>query len=239
MANRSPIAAGAWSLSQGFGCTGYISEPALFGCAHYHAAIDMAAAIGTPVMAVADGLVTAASWNGCIPAGYKLAGCWAYGGGYVVFIQHNSRCWSAYCHLNDVTVRPGQYALAGQVIGHVGQTGYATGPHLHHAVEFNGLWITSPNWAPVDPRRYWSGGDQANSPYIIPQRFIVSADPVNVRTTPHLSGTIAYVVHRGWAPHFWRYVHGDYAGYASDLWAEVRYNGRWLFIKKELGALSA
>jgi len=235
---RSPIAAGAWQLSQGFGCTGFGSEPALFGCPHYHAAIDMAAVIGTPVVAADDGLVVAAGQNGCIPAGFPLAGCWAFGGGNVVLIQHNTRCWSAYCHLNDVTVHPGDYALAGQLIGHVGATGNVTGPHLHHALEFNGLWTSSPGWAPVDPRRYWPGGDQQHSLYAVPRRFVNRGNPTNLRTGPRLYASVAYRVAPGFEAHFWRFVAGDPA-LGSDQWAQIRYGGRWLFAKRELGALSA
>lgn len=89
-----------------------------------HLAIDYAAAIGTPILAVADGNVTRASWNG----GY----------GNYIDIRHNSIYETQYAHLSAYNVKAGDHVKQGDVIGYVGSTGFSTGPHLHYQVKVNG-----------------------------------------------------------------------------------------------------
>lgn len=83
----------------------------------YHTGIDLAAPIGTPIMAAADGVVKSPNGGG-----------WA---GIHVIIQHPGGSATLYAHLNQATVSPGQTVKAGQVIGYVGMTGRTFGPHLH------------------------------------------------------------------------------------------------------------
>jgi murein DD-endopeptidase MepM/ murein hydrolase activator NlpD len=84
-----------------------------------HHGVDFAAPPGTPVAAVADGRVTHAGWHG----GY----------GRYVKIRHDGVFGSGYAHLSRIAaeIRPGAVVQKGQVIGYVGSTGQATGPHLH------------------------------------------------------------------------------------------------------------
>jgi murein DD-endopeptidase MepM/ murein hydrolase activator NlpD len=84
-----------------------------------HHGVDFAAPPGTPVAAVADGRVTRAGWHG----GY----------GRYVRIRHDGVYGSGYAHLSRIPaeIRPGAVVQKGQVIGYVGSTGQATGPHLH------------------------------------------------------------------------------------------------------------
>jgi murein DD-endopeptidase MepM/ murein hydrolase activator NlpD len=84
-----------------------------------HTGVDFAAQRGTPVRAVGDGIVTEAGWNG----GY----------GKAIDIKHDSTYLSRYAHLGSFAegIRPGVTVTRGQVIGFVGSTGRATGPHLH------------------------------------------------------------------------------------------------------------
>ena len=84
-----------------------------------HLGVDYGAPIGTPVMAVGDGTITFAGWNG--------------GGGKVIRLRHNSQYQTAYKHLNGFAkgIRNGTKVRQGQVIGYVGNTGLSTGPHLH------------------------------------------------------------------------------------------------------------
>lgn len=89
-----------------------------------HRAIDYAAPSWTPVMAVADGTVTYAGWNG----GY----------GNYIEVRHNGVYETHYAHLIDYEVRSGDQVKQGEVIGYVGSTGFSTGPHLHYEVEVNG-----------------------------------------------------------------------------------------------------
>ncbi|MBA8793227.1 murein DD-endopeptidase MepM/ murein hydrolase activator NlpD [Friedmanniella endophytica] len=91
--------------------------------ARYHTGFDFACPIGTPIHAVADGVVTNAGPNG--EAG------WA--GNYVT-IRHADGTQSLYAHMADVTVSVGQKVTGGQVIGHVGMTGRSFGPHVHFEV---------------------------------------------------------------------------------------------------------
>ena len=84
-----------------------------------HNGIDFAAPIGTPVRTVADGVVVFAGYKG--------------GNGNMVRIRHNNRYSTAYLHLSAIGkgVHTGAHIQRGQVIGAVGMTGLATGPHLH------------------------------------------------------------------------------------------------------------
>lgn len=95
-----------------------------------HRGIDFAAAKGTPVHATASGIV--------IAAGPLAENDGKYGN--AVIIDHGAQR-SLYAHLNSVSVQPGQRVQAGQPIGAVGETGLATGPHLHLEVRQNGQII--------------------------------------------------------------------------------------------------
>ncbi len=90
-----------------------------------HRGVDYAAPRGTPVYAAGDGKV--------IAAGYSKAN------GNYVFIQHGQKYTTKYLHLNKKAVKSGQSVRQRQVIGTVGSTGYATGPHLHYEFLVNGI----------------------------------------------------------------------------------------------------
>lgn len=94
-----------------------------------HYGVDFAAPTGTPVKAVADGTVTLAGWHG--------------GNGRFVKIRHDKQYETGYAHLSRIAslVRSGARVKQGQVIGYVGSTGLATGPHLHFAMYSNGKYI--------------------------------------------------------------------------------------------------
>jgi murein DD-endopeptidase MepM/ murein hydrolase activator NlpD len=89
-----------------------------------HNGVDYGAPQGTPVRAVGDGVVAFAGWRG----GY----------GNVVEIQHGGGRSTLYAHLSRVEVKRGQRAEQGQRLGAVGQTGWATGPHLHFEFRIGG-----------------------------------------------------------------------------------------------------
>lgn len=90
-----------------------------------HRGIDYAAPTGTPVFAAGDGRVAR--------AGYSRAN------GNYVFISHGTNYMTKYLHLNKRYVRTGQQVKQRAVIGTVGSTGYATGPHLHYEFLVNGV----------------------------------------------------------------------------------------------------
>lgn len=90
-----------------------------------HRGVDYAAPRGTPVYAAGKGRVTA--------SGYNKAN------GNYVFIQHGGQYVTKYLHLNRRKVRKGQSVKQRQIIGTVGSTGYATGPHLHYEFLVSGV----------------------------------------------------------------------------------------------------
>ena len=92
-----------------------------------HLGVDYAAPTGTPVISVADGVVTESSYQG------------AYGN--MVVIQHNARQSTVYAHLSRMNVKRGQSIKQGDVVGAVGTTGLSTGPHLHFEFRINGRHV--------------------------------------------------------------------------------------------------
>ncbi len=101
----------------------YISQYFHYG----HYAIDIAADYGSEVRAAAGGTVVFAGWKG-------------NGGGYQVWISHGSNLYTTYNHMSAISVGYGQTVGAGQQVGRIGQSGDATGPHLHFEVWRGPVW---------------------------------------------------------------------------------------------------
>ncbi len=95
---------------------------------HGYNAVDLAAPVGTPIMAAADGEVIVARANNGWNGGY---------GEYVV-IQHENGSQTLYAHASSVIVYASEHVVQGQVIGYVGSTGKSTGAHLHFEIR-NGV----------------------------------------------------------------------------------------------------
>ena len=93
----------------------------------FHRGIDIAAPIGTPVYAPAKGVVAFAGVQG----GY----------GNVIFVKHRGGLSTRYGHLDKILVKEGQKVERGDIIGHVGNTGRSTGPHLHYEVRVGGVSV--------------------------------------------------------------------------------------------------
>ena len=108
-----PLGTSSWRLSSGYG---WRQDP-LDEKRDFHTGADLACAEGTPVLAAMDGIVLAArrsaSYGNCI----RLA--------------HKDGVETLYAHMQYLYVRHGQLVEAGQTLGTAGQTGRATGPHLH------------------------------------------------------------------------------------------------------------
>jgi murein DD-endopeptidase MepM/ murein hydrolase activator NlpD len=117
-------------ISQGFGPSTLTFEPPYAGFAHFHTGLDLAGALGTPVLAAADGVVVAATDGS---TGY----------GNHVILAHGNDVLSLYGHLEMFGVTVGQTVKQGQLIGLLGSTGNSTGPHLHFEVRVQNQ--------PVDP----------------------------------------------------------------------------------------
>jgi murein DD-endopeptidase MepM/ murein hydrolase activator NlpD len=95
-----------------------------------HTGVDYATPIGSPVLAVA---------NGTVAMEQEM-----FFEGNAVFIDHGNGLISMYFHLADINVKAGQEVKAGQILGRVGSTGRATGPHLFFGIRWHN--------ARVDPR---------------------------------------------------------------------------------------
>jgi murein DD-endopeptidase MepM/ murein hydrolase activator NlpD len=107
-----------------------------------HLGVDLAAPSGTPVMAVGDGVVASAGWDG--------------GFGNAIRLRHANGFATLYGHLSRIHVRVGQRVSQGDVIGAVGMTGLATGPHLDYRMVKSGVFVNplrtqSPPADPVPP----------------------------------------------------------------------------------------
>lgn len=130
-------------ISSGFS---YHRRHPVHGDVRAHTAVDYAAPTGTPVMSIGDGTVISKGWAG--------------GGGNTVKIRHNSVYTTSYMHLSKYAtgLKVGDHVRQGQVIGYVGATGTATGPHLDFRVWKNGtpinpLTMESPASEPISEDR--------------------------------------------------------------------------------------
>jgi murein DD-endopeptidase MepM/ murein hydrolase activator NlpD len=107
-------------------------EDPINGEGAFHTGVDIDAPYGTPVRASGDGTVTGAQMG----AGY----------GREVTLDHGHDVITLYGHLSAVAVYPGQHVTRGEIIGYVGESGRATGPHLHYEVRLHSV--------PVNPYKY-------------------------------------------------------------------------------------
>ena len=90
----------------------------------HHSGLDIAAELGAPIRATADGRIESAEYNGNY--------------GKSILIDHGFGIATRFGHLSAYNVRPGQQVARGQVIGYVGSTGRATSSHLHYEIIVNG-----------------------------------------------------------------------------------------------------
>ncbi|MFO1243502.1 MAG: M23 family metallopeptidase [Rickettsiales bacterium] len=99
---------------------GFRKDP-FHGKRAFHAGIDIAAPLGTKVLATADGIVDSTGYG--------------KGLGKYVKIKHSDGSYSIYGHLGNSTVSAGKAVIAGETIGRIGMTGRTTGPHLHFGIK--------------------------------------------------------------------------------------------------------
>lgn len=108
---------GGWTISSYYG---YRINP-ISGARELHNGIDIAGTgYGSNIYATNNGVVTTASYN--------------YVNGNYVIINHNNGYYTYYGHMSQMTVQEGQTVARGEVIGYVGTSGWATGPHLHYTI---------------------------------------------------------------------------------------------------------
>lgn len=127
---RERVTPGAWAVS-GFSAPAPGRVSGVFGSQRIlngeprspHSGTDIAAPQGTPVAAAADGTVSLAQPD-------------LFYTGRTVMVDHGQGLASVYAHLSEISVREGQAVRRGEIIGRVGASGRATGPHLHWGVSW-------------------------------------------------------------------------------------------------------
>jgi murein DD-endopeptidase MepM/ murein hydrolase activator NlpD len=122
------------AMTQPFGCSSLTLEPFDPYCPthHIHTGVDLAAKEGTPVHAASGGVAS---------VGFDLNGAGLY-----VVVSSGGHVRALYCHLSVALVVGTQQVTAGEVIGRVGSTGLATGPHLHFEVQVDGRAVDPVSW---------------------------------------------------------------------------------------------
>ncbi|MCI0345270.1 MAG: peptidoglycan DD-metalloendopeptidase family protein [Chloroflexi bacterium] len=121
----------AWPVVGG---NNYISQYYHYG----HYAIDIAATYGSRVVSAAGGTVVYSGWRN-------------NGGGYQVWVSHGGNLYTGYFHMSSLSVSRGQSVGKGQQVGRIGQSGWATGPHLHFVVSIGPI----EGGRTVNPLRYY------------------------------------------------------------------------------------
>ncbi len=129
-------------VTSGFG----MRRHPILGFTRMHQGVDFAAREGTPVLAAENGVVTEADRDG----GY----------GNIIRLRHAAGWATGYAHLSAFArgIAPGVHVTRGEVIGFVGHTGLATGPHLHFEVSLRGVKL--------DPMATPFGGAPAHDPHV-------------------------------------------------------------------------
>ncbi len=140
------------SITQGYGSTSFAKNGYQ---GHWHNGVDLAASVGTPVLAAEDGTIAA--------TGNQDAYCPRGAYGRFIVVNFTNNLTGLYGHLSKIIVVKGDTVKRGQVIGYSGQTGYATGPHLHFTVYAQPTFYMGPSKV-CGPMPY--GGDLNPIPYL-------------------------------------------------------------------------
>lgn len=119
--SRAPLAAATTTSNYG------MRNHPVMGGMRAHKGIDLAAPVGTPIYATADGMIARAEWYSSY--------------GLFVQIEHGAQLETRYAHMSRLAVAAGEQVRKGDVIGYVGSTGRSTGPHLHYEVRVAGAAV--------------------------------------------------------------------------------------------------
>jgi murein DD-endopeptidase MepM/ murein hydrolase activator NlpD len=133
----------SFRITQPFGPSSVALEPPYGQYPHFHTGIDLAAPLGSPVYAAADGVVVAVGHS-------------AYGYGNYVIIAHGGGIATLYGHLLQTRAAAGEQVSRGQVIGLEGESGLATGPHVHFELRVDNQVVDPMPYLPI-PGTHWSG----------------------------------------------------------------------------------
>ena len=140
-----------------------------------HFGTDYAAPHGTPIVVVGDGVVTKSSYT--------------KGNGKYVKIRHNETYETQYLHMSRRAVKPGQPVKQGEVIGYVGQTGLATGPHVcfrfwKHGKQVDHLREEFPPSEPIDASAQQAFAEEVNRLELLKDQIAPNAQGVRITTGP-------------------------------------------------------
>jgi len=145
---RNPLAGEEFVQTSGFGRRRSPYTQQL----EFHAGLDLAAPVGTPIAAAADGVVTFA---GTVEAS-RRSDWWRLG--RVVAIRHGDGFVTLYGHCEKLLVRDGQRVRGGERIATVGDSGWSMGPHLHYEVRRQ---VGRDRFEPMDPGSYFLDSPEA------------------------------------------------------------------------------
>ena len=140
-----------------------------------HFGTDYAAPHGTPIVAVGDGVVTKSSYTN--------------GNGKYVKIRHNETYETQYLHMSRRAVKQGQTVRQGEVIGYVGQTGLATGPHVcfrfwKHGKQVDHLREEFPPSEPIEASAQQAFAEEVNRLELLKDQIAPNAQGVRITTGP-------------------------------------------------------
>lgn len=152
------------------------------GASTFHNGIDLGGETGIRINAAAAGQVITAGWD-------------SGGGGNIVVIQHPGQHYTAYMHLNTIGVQVGQQVNAGQQIGTLGSTGYATGPHLHFEMRGPGYTAFDPAPCYANAALVW-GEDIEPVPVPVPGE-VATTEPGIQPISPYYSGSQSFLKSNG------------------------------------------
>jgi hypothetical protein len=151
-----PVDPHAWPVTQEFGANPDATLPdgTRVNPPGGHTGRDFATPIGTPVLAVGDGVIDFAGQADWTPNDNPL---WMMGSICIILNCGDAEPDFTYGHLSSVSVVQGERVSQGQVIGYTGNTGASTGPHLHFEALPPGYVLDQWTYGRVDPRNYCDG----------------------------------------------------------------------------------
>jgi len=200
------------TISQQFGSNPNSIQP------NGHTGVDFAIPEGTPIYAADSGNIVFEGWATTLSASNPWWIAPAYAG-ILVIINHNDGFMSVYGHLSGTVINNGQFVEKGQLIGHSGATGLATGPHLHFEVFQWPLQPYNGFYGRVNPNPLISGFamDVQSSLVLAPNQRSVGENNINQRAQPNTTSEIVRIIQANTVETFTGYVRGEnFSG--SDLW---------------------
>jgi len=186
-----------------------------------HTGTDFGVPIGTPIVAVADGVIDFEGWTSGSPTDNAW---WFLSGDMVIVLNAGASAPSfVYGHLSETFVSAGQAVKQGDIIGNTGNTGASTGPHLHFEVLPDGWNFSNGTYGRVDPATYCSGywnpttiaPASASSSLAANQRN--TSVRTNKRDAPSTTGNILDTFDPGLTLTFNGFVHGESVN-GNDIW---------------------